>query len=114
MEMINLSYVKDVCGNDREIIAEMISIFRSQIPEFVGEMRSLLKNSQYNDLGLLAHKAKSSVAIMGMEDLAVELKRFELKARAGEDPDSYAGFIDRFERDTSVALRELDEYLNRN
>ena len=114
MDMINLSYVKDVCGHDREIIAEMISIFRSQVPEFVGEMKSLLRNSQYNDLGLLAHKAKSSVAIMGMEDLAAELKRFELKARAGEDTDSYAGFIERFEKDTAIALRELDEYLKRN
>lgn len=114
MGMINLSYIKDVCGNDREIIAEMISIFRSQIPEFVSEMRSLLKNRQFNDLGLLAHKAKSSVAIMGMEDLAVALKTFELKARAGEETGSYADFIDRFEKDTGVALKELDEYMNRN
>ena len=111
MGIINLSYVKDVCGNDREIIAEMIDIFRSQVPEFIREMRSLLEKRRYHELGLIAHKAKSSVAIMGMEELAAALKEFELKAREAEDPESYTLFIDRFEKDTSLALTELNEYM---
>lgn len=111
MEIINLSYVKDVCGNDKEIIAEMIDIFRSQIPEFIREMRSLLDNQQYRELGLIAHKAKSSVAIMGMEDLAATLKEFEIKARAEQDIESYPLFIDRFEKDTLSALRQLNDYI---
>ena len=37
-------------------------------------MKSLLAEKNYNSLGLLAHKAKSSVAIMGMNDLADMLK----------------------------------------
>ena len=113
MGIINLSYVKDVCGNDREIIAEMIDIFRSQIPEFISEMKLLLKNKQYYELALIAHKAKSSVAIMGMEDLAVALKEFELKARAEQDVENYAVFIVRFEKDTLMALKELNEYKKR-
>ena len=39
--------------------------------EIYNEMKSLLAAKNYLHLGLLAHKAKSSVAIMGMKELAI-------------------------------------------
>ncbi|MCD4769741.1 MAG: Hpt domain-containing protein [Bacteroidales bacterium] len=112
MEIINVSYLEEVCGGSREIVSEMIGIFKDQVTEFYNEMSKLLEEKEYYDLGLLAHKAKSSIAIMGMEDLAMKLKDLEQKAKTGEDTDSYPGYIYDFKAQTKIAISELDIYLN--
>ncbi|MEZ5012537.1 MAG: Hpt domain-containing protein [Bacteroidales bacterium] len=58
MEKINVSYLEEVCGGDKEIITEMVNIFRDQIPEFIEGMRSHYEKEEFPELGLLAHKAK--------------------------------------------------------
>jgi len=112
MDIINVSYLEEVCGGSKDIISEMIGIFKDQVTEFNNEMRKLLEEKNYYDLGLLAHKAKSSIAIMGMEDLALKLKDLEQKAKTGEEPDSYPGHISDFKAQTNIAITELDIYLN--
>lgn len=111
MIWVNVSYIEEVCGGDKEIITEMVEIFRTQVPEIIEEMWSLYRDGEYFNLGLIAHKAKSSVAIMGMENLAIKLKELELKGKAGEDKHLYEDYINNFTMQTREALAELDEYL---
>ena len=110
---IKTDYLDMVAAGDNGLIKELVDIFSSQVDEFYLEMVSLLEHKNYNELGLLAHKAKSSVAIMGMDELASMLKTFELKARAGEDPELYPGFISKFDNDTKHALIELNTLINK-
>ena len=111
-KFIKTEYLETVSGGDKEIIRELVEIFRAQVVEFAGEMRSLFASKDYFNLGLLAHKAKSSIAIMGMNDLADLLKKFELDAKAGIETEKYEGYIKRFENETESAVKELDAYLN--
>jgi HPt (histidine-containing phosphotransfer) domain-containing protein len=111
-KMINTTYLESISGGDTEIIKDIINIFKAQIPEFLSEMNSLLLTEDYHNLGLLAHKSKSSIAIMGMEDLAIMLKEFEIDARGNLNPGKYKAYISRFEKDTKEAIIELDRYLN--
>lgn len=111
MRRVNVSYIEEVCGGDKEIIIEMVNIFIDQIPELAGEMESLYNEGKYFDLGLIAHKAKSSVAIMGMEELAGLLKDLEMKAKAELEKDLYKGYIDEFISQTSKAIEELRLYI---
>ncbi len=111
-KFINTEYLESVSGGDREIIGELVDLFREQAVEFTSEMKSLLEKKDYFSLGLLAHKAKSSVAIIGMADLAIMLKTFELDAKAGKDPESYSGYIARFETETRGAVEELGNYVS--
>jgi HPt (histidine-containing phosphotransfer) domain-containing protein len=110
---INLEYIEMVSGGDREIISELIGIFRIQSKEFHEEMLSLFGSGSYLQLGQLAHKAKSSVAIMGMEELASRMKQMETSAREGDKPDEYREIIEFFRSETVLALKELDDYLGR-
>jgi HPt (histidine-containing phosphotransfer) domain-containing protein len=110
--LINTEYIESVSGGDKEIIRELVGIFKDQAIEFSEEMKSLQAAKDYTALGMLAHKAKSSVAILGMADLAVMLKTFELDAKCGKDIQNYPGFISRFETETKEAVVELSTYLN--
>lgn len=110
---INTEYLDSVSGGDKGVILEIVSMFREQTDEMYIEMKGLLAEKKYHNLGLLAHKAKSSVAIMGMSDLAAMLKDFELMAKENRDTEKYESFVARFRSDTSEALKELDHLVNK-
>ncbi len=111
-KFINMEYLDSVSGGDPEIIREILIIFKDQSLEIYNEMNTYLSEKNYTSLGLLSHKAKSSVAIMGMNDLALMLKTFELQAREGKEPELYESYIKRFKFETEAAIKELDNILN--
>nr|WP_320120183.1 Hpt domain-containing protein [uncultured Marinifilum sp.] len=76
-KLTDLSYLKEMSGNDNSIIEEMIEIFIEQIPEFIVEVSSYFESHDWNGLGAVAHKAKSSVRTMGMEHIGECLEKLE-------------------------------------
>ncbi len=107
---VNMEYLKGMAGDNPDLIREMVEIFVQQIPEFNEIFESLYEKKDWYELGMQAHKAKSSVAIMGMEDLAKMLKEFELLAKEGKETERYRGFIDRFREETQLACDELTNH----
>ena len=99
-KFINMEYLDSVSGGDPEIISEIVIMFKNQAIEIYNEMKSHLSGKNYKSLGLLAHKAKSSVAIMGMNDLTLMLKTFELQAKEGKESELYESYITRFKTET--------------
>lgn len=111
-KFINTEYLISVSGGDPDISREIISMFKEQSVEIHNEMVLNFSKKNYTYLGLLAHKAKSSVAIMGMNELATMLKSFELQAKEGSESELYESYIVRFKSDTCAAVIELEDYLN--
>jgi anti-sigma B factor antagonist len=109
---IKPEYLEMVTGGDKGLIRELVIMFGEQTAEIFRDMQSLLSGKEYNSLGLLAHKAKSSVAIMGMDSLAEMLKKFELQARDGMEVEKYQDYIRRFGEDTKYAVIELESMVN--
>jgi HPt (histidine-containing phosphotransfer) domain-containing protein len=111
-KFIKMEYLDSVSGGDPEIINEIVILFKDQSAEIYNEMKSRLESKNYTSLGLLAHKAKSSVAIMGMNGLAEMLKTFELQAREGKEPQLYEHYLERFKSETEEAVRELEDLIS--
>jgi len=76
-KLIDLSYLKDMSGDNKDIMHEMVEIFLEQTPEFTEGISEYFENKQWTNLGAVAHKAKSSVRIMGMNDLGDCLEKIE-------------------------------------
>ena len=112
-KFINTEYLDSVSGGDPDIICEIVTLFKEQSVEISNEMKSLLEAKNYKSLGLLAHKAKSSVSIMGMDELAVMLKTFELQAREEKETHLYETYVSRFQKDTRAAITELDDLVSK-
>lgn len=104
----DLSYLQEMSGGNKELVNEMINIFKSQVIEFVADMENHLRNREFEQLGKLAHKAKSSVSIMGLNDLAKDLKNLEDLAKHGKNPEVYPVIIQNFKSKTSEAIEELN------
>jgi HPt (histidine-containing phosphotransfer) domain-containing protein len=110
-KFINSEYLDSVSGGDTDVIREIVDIFREQVIEMFHEMKSHNADGKYISLGLLAHKAKSSVSIMGMNDLALMLKKLEIEAKEGRNADAYESYIERFGSETRSAITELDDLI---
>ncbi|MBP8958807.1 MAG: Hpt domain-containing protein [Bacteroidales bacterium] len=109
---INTEYINSVTGGDKNTIVEILEMFREQVNEVTFDMKKFLDDNDYFNLSMIVHKVKSSVAIMGMEQLENMLNVFEHQAREGEEKEKYGDYILRFEHDTSEAILELENYLN--
>lgn len=107
MAYIDLNYLKTITDGDPEMMQEMEDLFVSQVPEFIENLSRYLKEKQYIELGKEAHKAKSSVMIMGMEELSKDLKSLQQATIAGTNEDMYPQYVKKFELQCLGAVKEL-------
>ena len=106
----DLSYLESMTEGDKGLIKELIGIFSTQVEEYSAQMQKFLVDQNWGELSKLAHKAKSTVAIMGMKDLSEILKQLELLAKEGKEVDSYSAMIDLFSSECKIAVAELKLY----
>lgn len=106
----DLSYLKTMSGDSQELILEMIDIFIEQVCEFTREMQKHLDTRDYDSLGKLAHKAKSSVSIMGMTELSGKLKELEIFTRNKENTGQYQAYVNFFAHECKEAIKELNQH----
>ena len=104
----DLSYLLSMSDGEKSIINEMIDIFIQQVKEMGTEMLKLDSEKNYEELSKLAHKAKSSVAIMGMKNLAYDLKDLEILCKDKAKTDTYKEYILHFIEETEEAAIELE------
>ncbi|MBE9469413.1 MAG: response regulator [Bacteroidetes bacterium] len=107
-KFVNLSYLKSVAENDNNIIIEFINIFKSQIPEFIEELNTAYNDKKWQELSSVAHRAKSSVAMLGISELADDMKNLEICAKEEKEIEKYPLIISKFEKILKLVLHELD------
>lgn len=109
--LTDLSYLKEIAGGETAVMKEFIELFLEQITEFRDGLQMYLKNQQWDELGKLAHKAKSSVMTFGLNELGSHLKQLQIKTQQLSEIDSYSADVEEFERVISAAEQELREEL---
>ena len=103
----DLSYLRKMTDGNADLMREMIEIFLDQVNEYSREMNQSFEQKNWHALSRIAHKAKSSVAIMGMHSLAEMLKDLEILSREQKDVDKFPNYIYRFTAECNEAREEL-------
>ncbi len=104
---LDLRYLKDMAEGDERLIVEMISIFEEQSSEYSNEMRLYYVQGNWKELALLAHKAKPSAAVVGLNELAEELKELEVISCEVKDPVRSLKIIEKYARESKKAAEQL-------
>ena len=113
MSILNFDYLESISEGDAELIQELIEIFETQVPEYIQEFNTAFENQNTEVLSKIAHKAKSTVQIMGLKDLSEALNKFELEAKQGEFNETYQEYINLFKSECEEGIKQLKEhYLN--
>lgn len=111
MQYTNLEYLNQITDGDDLLLKEMINLFISQVDEFTTNFNKFVSEKDWDALGKEAHKAKSSVLIVGMEDLGQKLKELQLYTEKKESEEVYPNYVADFEFQTQEAIKELKTHL---
>ncbi len=106
-QYIDLKYLHEISGGEKDLILEMISIFNTEVLDYLSLMNSLLEEKNWDSLGKLAHKAKASASIMGMKQLTNDLRDLELLAKENKDSELYSYYIKIIKNQFISAIEEL-------
>jgi len=112
MKYVDLSYLKEISLGNKDFIIEMIKIFENQVKEFQNLMEKYLKEKDYINFSKIAHKAKSSVNVMGIKDLAEQLKNIEEIEKVDENYNKFVEVYENFKTITQQAIEELYSYIS--
>jgi HPt (histidine-containing phosphotransfer) domain-containing protein len=103
----DLSYLLKLTEGNVEMIQEMVGIFYEQVDEFTEGLQSALTEKNWDRLSKVAHKAKSSISVMGMMDTAEKCRNLELFAAEQKEIESYPELVRTIITDLGSAVEEL-------
>ncbi len=108
-DIINIDYLHSISNGDNKFIIDLIDLMLEQIPDYQSRLNNLYNEGDWNNLAKIAHKAKSAIIMMGMNELAAALKNLEENAKDKKNIGDYQEIIVKFVNDTNSAITELKE-----
>ena len=72
---VDLTYLNEISGGDQEFIEDILKTFLEEMPKDMEEMETAIGSNNFTLIGKVAHKTKSTLHTVGLE----ELKNLALK-----------------------------------
>ena len=105
---IDPAHLDSVTGGDEKFKKELIDVFIQQLPTLLVGLEKALQDKDYKQLSAIAHKTKSSVALMGIESLRANMAELEIKAKDGDDIELYKKIVTNFLTVSTDVLTEIE------
>ena len=80
------------------------------MPTLLVSLEKALQEKDYKQLSAIAHKTKSSVALMGIESLRADMAELEQKAKTGDDTELYSKIVTNFISVSTDVLTEIETF----
>src|SRR5215216_2436963 len=91
MSYVNLNYLHELSGNDKDFEKVMMQQFVEQMPTEITSLQSAIAAQDWLSAKKVAHSLKSTVSYMGLTDeLHPSLQEIE-KAAVSDDPSAIPG-----------------------
>jgi HPt (histidine-containing phosphotransfer) domain-containing protein len=109
----DLSYLNQVFQGNKEMINNIISLFLQQVPEYVSEMEECVRKNEFLSLHPLAHKAKSSISMLGIRDLESDILQIEQDSKHLRNLETLPILVSRVRENCDCVYYQLQEVLQR-
>ena len=106
---VNWSELLARVDNDRELLCDLLSIFKREFPEHLQALRNAVACNDSALAARVSHTLKGMLANMAVTKAADYASRLERLARAGEIA-SLGGAFDVFEKEVQGLLPEMENY----
>lgn len=80
-QLFDLSYLNQVFQGNQEMIHNIIQLFLEQVPQYIKEMEDCVVRNDLISLHPLAHKAKSSIAMLGLRSMEERIVEIEINSK---------------------------------
>lgn len=92
--IIDLSPLREIAGGDNMFVAALLGKMVKQLPLSFTDMDNTCKEEDWNGLKSAAHKAKSTFAYLGLDDMKNQLRDIEHNAMDEINLDQLPGQVD--------------------
>jgi signal transduction histidine kinase/CheY-like chemotaxis protein/HPt (histidine-containing phosphotransfer) domain-containing protein len=79
--LYDLSMVRSVSGGDENFIKKMVALFIETVPQNLGELTKALELENWEQVGKMAHKLKSTIDSMGIKSIRQEIRAVEANSK---------------------------------
>jgi CheY-like chemotaxis protein len=111
--VMDLSYLKGLSGGDHQMLKDIILTYQAEMPEILMELTKGFEKSDAQHLGRMAHKAKSSFKMLGMESANNALVQIEIKAKNNQ-LSGVNELIGLVQNQFEMAMKSLSESVLKN
>ncbi|MFN4811905.1 MAG: Hpt domain-containing protein [Bacteroidota bacterium] len=108
-EKPDLSYLMLLMDNDTEIVLEVLEIFKLQTPIDVQNLELHTKNNDWQMLSKSAHKLKSSVGNLGMNQLKDWFLFIEINGKQETNLDRLNELVNLSIQGTKQLVKDIEE-----
>ena len=105
---IDLTYLRNMSGNDKKFIIDMVQSFVKQAPNDIRSIWDNYLKNKFDELGNLIHKIKPSVTFMGIHDINELIVQIEEDIKS-EKTEQLKSRLEKIEEIYQRALTELKD-----
>lgn len=108
-KLYDLSYIKDLAGNNPAFIESLIKIFIETTPGDSTEMVKLCNEKKWEDVSKMAHKLKSTIDSLRLDAIKDDIRTIEADAKSKVNLDQVIKLVakvDRIIADTTLQLKQ--------
>jgi len=96
---IDFNALSEISGGDYSFEKELIVIFLSDFPEKISQLKAALEKSNFDEIKIISHSLKSSVAMFGIESLRKKFLELETAIKTGSKEHN---IIQKFKNDINI------------
>lgn len=110
-QLFDLSYLNQVFQGNQEMVRNIIQLFLEQVPEYVKEMEACVQRDDLLALHPLAHKAKSSISMLGLRSMERNILTIEALSKEHRDLEQLPGLVQQVRDECEVVNGQLERVL---
>jgi CheY-like chemotaxis protein len=111
-KLYDLTIVQSVSGGDKAFIRKMILLFIETVPQNLLELNTALKTQNWEQVGKLAHKLKSTVDSMGIKSIHADIRSVEANAKQQKDLAEIAPKVEKIISTIDSCIEQLMAEIN--
>lgn len=97
---IDLSYLEDITGGDKEMMLEMLNLFIEDIPSQVEKIREAVEEKDMKTLRAESHKLKPTLQYVGLSEMYEVIKKLEVIGKSNE----YSNEVDTLAQELATEM----------
>ncbi len=100
----DLQYIKQMIGDDQEVLQEVITIFMEEMPTMLKELRMATESRDHDKLRTITHTLVTELSTLGITSVVNDVKAINKNSREMKDLDDV---VDKIIKTVSFSMEYL-------
>lgn len=108
----HLESLKNMVGDNPDAMSNFIQMFRNNTEINLEDLKQKLAAEDYPNVGKIAHKLKSSIDLLGVEEIKQTIRTIEQNGKNEENVELIPGMVKKVSRVLHAVYDEIKEDFN--